>query len=179
MRGSAASQSASCADTTVKTVVLRLAGHVQGVGFRPFVYQLAQHHELCGSVQNQLGEVEVIAQGDAGSLFEFEKNLIDQAPPLSKPHITAVETVSAEAFDSFTIVPSSDQSNAQIFVPPDYFTCPDCLREMQDPNDRRYRYPFINCTQCGPRYTLIRSLPSDRPNTSMAGFSLCTQCIAE
>jgi len=81
-----ASQSASCADTTVKTVVLRLAGHVQGVGFRPFVYQLAQHHELCGSVQNQLGEVEVIAQGDAGSLFEFEKNLIDQAPPLSKPH---------------------------------------------------------------------------------------------
>jgi len=128
-----ASQSASCADTTVKTVVLRLAGHVQGVGFRPFVYQLAQHHELCGSVQNQLGEVEVIAQGDAGSLFEFEKNLIDQAPPLSKPHITAVETVSAEAFDSFTIVPSSDQSNAQIFVPPDYFTCPDCLREMQDP----------------------------------------------
>jgi len=174
-----ASQSASCADTTVKTVVLRLAGHVQGVGFRPFVYQLAQHHELCGSVQNQLGEVEVIAQGDAGSLFEFEKNLIDQAPPLSKPHITAVETVSAEAFDSFTIVPSSDQSNAQIFVPPDYFTCPDCLREMQDPNDRRYRYPFINCTQCGPRYTLIRSLPYDRPNTSMAGFPLCPQCIAE
>ncbi len=174
-----ASQSASCADATVKTVVLRLVGHVQGVGFRPFVYQLAQHYELCGSVQNQLGEVEVIAQGDAGSLFAFEKNLIDQAPPLSKPHIASVETVSAAAFESFLIVPSSDQSNAQIFVPPDYFTCPDCLREVQDPNDRRYHYPFINCTQCGPRYTLIRSLPYDRPNTSMAGFPLCPQCAEE
>ncbi|RLA35072.1 MAG: carbamoyltransferase HypF [Gammaproteobacteria bacterium] len=174
-----ASQSASCADATIRTVVLRLAGHVQGVGFRPFVYQLARHYGLCGSVQNQLGEVEVIAQGYSDSLSGFEKDLIDQAPPLSKPHITSVETVSAEVFDSFLIVPSSDQSNAQIFVPPDYFTCPDCLREMQDPNDRRYHYPFINCTQCGPRYTLIRSLPYDRPNTSMADFPLCPQCAEE
>jgi len=142
------SHSASCADATIRTVVLRLAGHVQGVGFRPFVYQLARQYELCGSVQNQLGEVEVIAQGDAGSLSGFEKDLVDQAPPLSKPHITSVETVSAAAFDSFTIVPSSDQSNAQIFVPPDYFTCPDCLREMQDPNEHG-RLPVMSTVHRG------------------------------
>jgi len=167
------------ADGTFKTIVVRLAGHVQGVGFRPFVYQLAEKYKLCGSVQNQLGEVEVTVQGNAESLVEFEKDLIEQAPPLSKPHITSVEIVDATRFDAFRIVPSSDQSDAQIFVPPDYFTCPDCVREMRDPDDRRYRYPFINCTQCGPRYTLIRSLPYDRPNTSMAGFPLCPQCTEE
>ena len=172
-------QPACYARGACKTIVIRLAGHVQGVGFRPFVYQLAERYELCGSVQNQLGEVEVTVQGDAESLVEFEKDLIDQAPPLSKPHITSIETVDAKKLDTFRIVPSSDQSDAQIFVPPDYFTCPDCVREMQDPDDRRYRYPFINCTQCGPRYTLIRSLPYDRPNTSMNGFPLCSQCIEE
>ncbi len=173
------SQSALGTNDRLKTVAIRLAGHVQGVGFRPFVYLLAQHHQLCGSVQNQLGEVEVTAQGNAGSLIEFEKDLIDKAPLLSSPYITSVEAISAAEIDSFQILASSDQSDAQIFVPPDYFTCPDCLRELQDPNDRRYRYPFINCTQCGPRYTLIRSLPYDRPNTSMAEFPLCPQCTSE
>ena len=166
-------------DNTLQTVRIHLAGQVQGVGFRPFVYRLALHHEVCGSVQNQLGEVEVIAEGKACKLRDFQTDLLERAPPLSRPRIVSIEPISADGFDTFEIIASSSQSNARIVVPPDYFTCPDCLHELQDPGDRRYRYPFINCTQCGPRYTLIRALPYDRANTSMADFPLCPACTEE
>jgi hydrogenase maturation protein HypF len=167
------------ASDAIKIIRIRLDGHVQGVGFRPFVYRLAQRHGINGTVQNQLGEVEIIAQGDASSLCEFQEELVSAAPPLARPHITLVEPMVLPAATSFMIVASSSQSHAQVFVPPDYFACADCLQEMRDPDDRRYRYPFINCTQCGPRYTLIQSLPYDRENTSMAGFPLCRACSAE
>ena len=156
-----------------------LSGHVQGVGFRPFVYRLAQRHGLTGQVQNRLGEVEILACGTPESLQQFEADLLDEAPPLSRPTIDVVQAHEKTNFDAFKIVASSTQANARIFVPPDYFMCDDCREELQDSSNRRYRYPFINCTQCGPRYTLIESLPYDRPNTSMAGFPLCDECEQE
>ena len=156
-----------------------LSGHVQGVGFRPFVYRLAQRHGIKGRVQNQLGEVEVIAMGSDDALRQFQQDLIQQAPPLSRPSIDDVCDVDDVAFDHFEIALSSAQADARIFVPQDFFMCDECRRELHDPSDRRYQYPFINCTQCGPRYTLIETLPYDRPNTSMAGFPLCADCKEE
>jgi hydrogenase maturation protein HypF len=158
---------------------IRLQGHVQGVGFRPFVYRLALEHDIAGHVQNQLGEVQVLAIGAIERVDAFMHDLVDRAPPLSSPSIAEVQSVPAAVVDSFKIIDSEASADAQIFVPPDYFMCEDCRRELQDPSDRRHAYPFINCTQCGPRYTLIEALPYDRPNTSMAGFPLCPDCEAE
>jgi len=163
----------------IAAVRITLAGHVQGVGFRPFVYRLAHRLGVLGSVQNRLGEVEVFAVGSADMLDQLQREIITQAPPLSRPSITEVESVDIPIVDRFEIVESSARADAQVFVPPDYFMCDDCRRELHDPRDRRYQYPFINCTQCGPRYTLIESLPYDRPNTSMAEFPLCTECERE
>jgi hydrogenase maturation protein HypF len=152
---------------------------VQGVGFRPFVYRLAQKLGISGHVQNRLGEVEVLAVAPREALDSFERGLIDAAPPLSSPSLASVEHVAPGIVDGFEIIGSEASAEAQVFVPPDYFMCDDCRRELEDPADRRHAYPFINCTQCGPRYTLIETLPYDRPNTSMAGFPLCPACEAE
>lgn len=158
---------------------VRLQGHVQGVGFRPFVYRLARQHGIGGHVQNQLGEVEVVAVGEFESVEQFTHDLVACAPPLSSPTLAAVESIDVPEVDGFGIIESLANSEAQIFVPPDYFMCDDCRHELQDPADRRHAYPFINCTQCGPRYTLIEALPYDRSNTSMKGFPLCPDCEAE
>ena len=158
---------------------IRLRGRVQGVGFRPFVYRLAQQLGISGHVQNRLGEVEVLAVASRDVLDRFEHGLIEEAPPLSSPSLVSVEDVASGIVDGFEIIGSEASTEAQVFVPPDYFMCDDCRRELEDPDDRRHAYPFINCTQCGPRYTLIESLPYDRPNTSMAGFPLCPACKAE
>jgi hydrogenase maturation protein HypF len=162
-----------------ESIRITLAGHVQGVGFRPFVYRLATRHGIVGHVQNRLGEVDIIASGSADELRLFEKELVSDAPPLSRPVITRIEHLESQHDTDFLIAPSSSDADARIFVPPDYFMCEDCRRELGDPQDRRYRYPFINCTQCGPRYTLIESLPYDRPNTSMRAFPLCEDCERE
>jgi hydrogenase maturation protein HypF len=162
-----------------QAVRIVLSGHVQGVGFRPFVYRIAKEHGITGHVQNRLGEVEVVAGGHRQALQKFKYDLVHRAPPLSNPRIDSAVPVSVESFDDFEISPSSDQANARIFVPPDYFMCDECRVELHDSQDRRYRYPFINCTQCGPRYTLIEKLPYDRPNTSMARFPLCQDCREE
>jgi len=164
-------------ETSAKRV--RLQGHVQGVGFRPFVYRLAIQYGIVGHVQNQLGEVEVVAQGKREAVERFIDGLIAAAPPLSSPSILSVDTVGELDRVTFEIIDSVADTDAQIFVPPDYFMCDDCKRELQDSSDRRHAYPFINCTQCGPRYTLIESLPYDRENTSMSGFPLCPECEAE
>ena len=160
-------------------VKLTLAGHVQGVGFRPFVYRLARELGIKGYVQNRLGEVEVVACGGQTLLRQFRDELIRRAPPLSAPRIVKILPVDTVAYQDFAIVRSLTDSDARVFVPPDYFMCDDCRDELNDPDDRRFRYPFINCTQCGPRYTLIESLPYDRPNTSMADFPLCEDCLDE
>jgi hydrogenase maturation protein HypF len=163
----------------IQTSKIILSGVVQGVGFRPFIYRHARSNKLKGWVRNCSGRVEVHVQGDAQHLDKFLSTLIKSAPPLSQPVIESVEAGSQIATDEFLILPSQADGNADIHLPADLFTCDDCLQELNEPTDRRYRYPFINCTQCGPRYTLIKSLPYDRVNTSMSGFPLCTACNAE
>lgn len=163
----------------MKTKRWVLAGHVQGVGFRPFVYRLAHRHGLMGWVCNRLGQVEVMAQGNSRSLGVFGDELISCAPPIAQPRIESVEEVESGVFADFVIVASRKDDTSRIHLPPDYFLCEVCLAEMHDPHNRRYRYPFINCTQCGPRYTLIKRLPYDRPNTTMAHFPLCRDCQDE
>ena len=156
-----------------------LTGRVQGVGFRPFVYRLAQEHRLCGWVCNRLGDVEILAQGAEAALRAFRQDLLHRAPPLAQPELRHEEWLPLERLEDFTIRSSTDQHQARIHLPPDYFACDDCVAEIRDPAQRRYRYPFTNCTQCGPRYTLITALPYDRANTAMAGFPLCADCAAE
>ena len=156
-----------------------LTGQVQGVGFRPFVYRLATSLKLSGWVKNQLGQVEIVTRGNSETLNKFEQLLLEQAPPVSNPKIIVCESVELSVSTGFQIVTSEATENAFIQVPPDYAPCDDCLAEFYDPNDRRYLYPFINCTQCGPRFTIIKSLPYDRPNTSMVNFPLCPDCQIE
>ena len=156
-----------------------LTGRVQGVGFRPFVFLLAQRFDLKGVVQNQLGQVMVEAEGESALLDAFSAALITDAPPLSHPRIANVETIPLFGFATFEILDSVSRSETHIHVPPDLYLCADCQREMNTPHDRRYRYPFINCTQCGPRYTLITRMPYDRANTTMAKFALCDACRDE
>ena len=167
------------ADEDITAARITLAGHVQGVGFRPFVYRLANQYGLLGSVQNRLGEVEVIAIGRASALLQFRRDVVERAPPLSRPAVTGFESIDVPPANRFEIIESSALANAKIFVPPDYFMCDACRDELHDRGDRRFHYPFINCTQCGPRYTLIEALPYDRANTSMAGFPLCADCEHE
>jgi len=156
-----------------------LGGRVQGVGFRPFVYRMAHRYGVNGWVRNRAGEVEVLAEGYAGSLQRFRRSLVSEAPPLARPKILVELSVPPEFVGNFQIRASEMSSSEHVHLPPDHFACDECLREMADANDRRFRYPFINCTQCGPRYTLIERLPYDRANTSMAHFTLCPQCAAE
>ena len=156
-----------------------LTGRVQGVGFRPFVFLLAQRHRLRGFVQNRAGQVLIEAAGDAQALHDFAQALLAEAPPLSRPQIAETRDIAVGEWTHFEIRDSEADDAADIHVPPDLYLCPDCQREMLDPQDRRYRYPFINCTQCGPRYTLIERMPYDRANTTMAHFVLCDACRAE
>jgi len=158
---------------------LWITGQVQGVGFRPFLFRLAHQHGLSGWARNTVGEVEVLVCGPAEAVDAFTRGVIDEAPAIAAPRLRHTEDWQGEAPAQFVILPSEAGAEARIFVPPDYFTCPDCLRELADPGDRRYRYPFINCTQCGPRYTLIRALPYDRASTTMDGFPLCAACRRE
>jgi hydrogenase maturation protein HypF len=158
---------------------LVLSGQVQGVGFRPFVYRLAQQNGLVGHVHNEMGQVIIHLQGTAQAISTFKQALLTQAPPLAKPILEQSTPTTLLALSTFTIQTSTVNVPAQIHLPPDHYLCPDCERELYDPTNRRYRYPFINCTQCGPRYTLIKSLPYDRANTGMAEFTLCAACRQE
>ncbi len=161
---------------------ITISGQVQGVGFRPFIYRIAHEHNLKGHVINQTGTVVIICQGNETDIENFTRDIVEQAPPLAKPFINQVidlDEVEPGNFENFTIHKSEQADKADIHIPPDYFTCNDCLEEMTDVTQRRYQYPFTNCTQCGPRYTIIDSLPYDRVNTSMAEFKLCPSCHSE
>ncbi len=155
-----------------------VTGRVQGVGFRPFVFRLAQRFGLPGRVQNLAGQVLIEAEGETAVLDAFGAALLSDAPPLAQAEMIRAERIAYRRLEHFEIMPSATAA-AQIHMPPDYFMCADCRREMQTMHERRYRYPFINCTQCGPRYTLITQLPYDRANTTMAGFTLCPACRSE
>jgi hydrogenase maturation protein HypF len=158
---------------------LILGGRVQGVGFRPFVYRVAQRCGVRGWVRNRAGEVEVLAQGTPEVLHCFRRALVSEAPPLARPTVLSERTVAPEPVADFQIRVSEAALSEHIHLPPDHFVCDECLAELSNSRDRRFRYPFINCTQCGPRYTVIERMPYDRKNTSMTGFPLCQQCRAE
>jgi len=165
--------------STLQACRLLLSGRVQGVGFRPFVYRLAQSLHLRGWVRNCVGRVEIHIEGDADQLQAFTRRLFQQVPALAEPRLESCIPARPEALQGFSIRESVAAGSVQIHVPPDLFTCDNCLAELHDPADRRWHYPFINCTQCGPRYTLIRGMPYDRSATTMAGFALCEQCREE
>lgn len=168
----------------VKTSVISLSrisvrGVVQGVGFRPFVYQLAARHNLRGWVCNTSEDVKIEVEGETKDIEEFIKGLREQAPPMS--HIEDIQVVPAQPqnYDKFEIRESIAETGKYQLVSPDIATCPDCLKEIFDAADRRYRYPFTNCTNCGPRFTIIKDIPYDRPKTTMQNFKMCPACQKE
>lgn len=155
-------------------------GIVQGVGFRPFVYRLAQRYLIKGWVLNGADGVHIHAEGDEKLVDEFILEISDAAPAAAQITEIEMHEVPIEGFDSFEIrMSDSTSADERTLVSPDIATCADCERELFDPNDRRYRYPFINCTNCGPRFTIIDSLPYDRAATSMRDFKMCDACAAE
>jgi hydrogenase maturation protein HypF len=154
-------------------------GVVQGVGFRPFVYRLALEEGLAGSIGNDTGGVTIEVEGPAERVEAFRRRLEAEAPPLSRIDSVAVRETPATGETGFHIIASEASGHVSTGIPADAATCADCLRELLDPNDRRYRYPFLNCTNCGPRYTITRRIPYDRPQTSMARFTMCVACQAE
>jgi len=159
---------------------LTVSGTVQGVGFRPHVHRLATELNLTGEVSNDTTSVTIEVQGAPRDLDRFRRRLLEDAPPLAR--ITDVDVTSVAPHGSdvgFSITASRTSEGSVTNAPPDTAPCADCLRELHDPGDRRYRYPFITCTNCGPRFTIITSLPYDRPATTMVGFPLCDPCRAE
>ena len=162
-----------------RRVRVRVEGTVQGVGFRPFVHRLARELGLAGWVCNDERGVLLEAEGPAVAIDELVTRLGADAPPLAAVERVAVEDVDATGVPGFAIVESERHGAPAAAVSPDTATCDDCLRELFDPADRRHRYPFINCTNCGPRFTIVRGVPYDRPLTTMAGFRMCASCQAE
>ncbi len=157
-----------------------IAGQVQGVGFRPFVFRIAHEHQLTGTVCNAPEGVILEIQGPPDSVNGFSKDLTDRLPPLAR--ITSLRQEDVAPLDreeSFAILASSAGQGHNVLISPDTATCADCLNDMADPANPRYRYPFTNCTNCGPRYTITRSIPYDREKTSMACFPLCPACREE
>lgn len=159
---------------------IEVNGIVQGVGFRPFIYRIAQNANLCGFVNNNEHGVLIEVQGSKQAVTSFPNKIKEQAPPLS--HIVDITTTHLPTLQdetTFKIVTTSNSKEAKTYISPDVAICDDCLREMNDPHNHRFRYPFINCTNCGPRYTIVKQIPYDRPFTSMSQFPLCPQCKAE
>ncbi|MGD0346713.1 MAG: carbamoyltransferase HypF [Terracidiphilus sp.] len=154
-------------------------GVVQGVGFRPFVYRLALEENLAGFIGNDTGGVTIEIEGPAARVKAFRRRLEAEAPPLARIDSIAAHEAPVTGETDFRIVASDAAGQVSTGIPADAATCADCLRELLDPNDRRYRYPFLNCTNCGPRYTITRRIPYDRPQTSMARFTMCAACQAE
>ena len=160
---------------------LRVAvqGVVQGVGFRPFVYRLAHQYRVAGWVRNTSWGVEMEVEADADDLARFVHGLRDQAPPLAHIESLSSKEIPVDGCRGFEILHSEAQAGAYQLISADIATCADCLRELFDPNDRRYRYPFTNCTNCGPRFTIIADVPYDRPLTTMRAFRMCPRCQRE
>ena len=158
---------------------VRVTGAVQGVGFRPFVHALATSLHLTGQVRNDSRGVDIIVEGPMQALEVFLNRLVDDAPPLSMVEEVIADETKPTGATGFAIVESAGGTSTTTYVTADAATCPECLRELFDPSDRRYRYPFINRTVCGPRYTITRAVPYDRPSTTMASFVMCPECWGE
>jgi hydrogenase maturation protein HypF len=158
---------------------IQVHGTVQGVGFRPWVYRLAVEEGLSGRVRNDPQGVTIEAFGSPEALEAFRRRLRAEAPPAARLHEILEESILAEPPASFAIVASESDGIRQVSIPPDLATCPECLGEIRNVRDRHHLYPFTNCTQCGPRYTIARDVPYDRPATTMAGFAMCPDCRRE
>ncbi|WP_207260424.1 carbamoyltransferase HypF [Desulfovibrio sp. Huiquan2017] len=157
-----------------------ITGQVQGVGFRPFVYRIALDHGVTGSVNNSSDGVLIEVQGEAEQVGGFAEDLTGKLPPLARiVTLDSEQQATVNGEEGFIILESTRKSGNSVLISPDVATCKDCLDDMRDPDNRRYRYPFTNCTNCGPRYTITRSIPYDRPQTSMAEFVLCPECETE
>jgi hydrogenase maturation protein HypF len=158
---------------------IEVSGIVQGVGFRPYVYRLATNRRLNGSICNTSAGVTIEVQGPLEAVQDFVERLPAEAPPLARITNFAIHKIPCTGDTEFRIGHSERGEQVRTLISPDVAICPDCLRELFDPNDRRYGYPFINCTNCGPRFTIVNNIPYDRPYTSMAVFPMCPACQAE
>ena len=158
---------------------ISITGVVQGVGFRPFVYNLARRMGLSGWVLNHSGGVDIEVEGQEGTVAAFVDALEAEAPPLARIESLEARSIELPGYEGFEIRKSRREAGRSQLISPDVATCDDCVRELFDPADRRYRYPFINCTNCGPRFTIIEDIPYDRPNTTMRVFPLCEDCREE
>jgi hydrogenase maturation protein HypF len=166
-------------DGTISRRQIHVRGIVQGVGFRPFVYNLAQGLGLSGYVLNSSAGVTIEVEGESGELDRFVNLLGEDAPPLAHIEDVAVTWLEAAGYSDFVIRESLDEPGCLAPVSPDISTCDDCMRDFRTPTNWRYGYPFTNCTNCGPRYTITRKVPYDRPLTTMACFAMCERCLEE
>lgn len=164
---------------STRRIRARVAGTVQGVGFRPYVYRLAAELGLAGFICNDERGVLMELEGEPGAVERFLDRLPEEAPPLARVGEVAVEAVPAQGAVEFEIGASASGGAPATEISPDSATCFDCLAEISDPGNRRYRYPHTNCTNCGPRFTIVRGIPYDRPLTTMADFEMCAACSAE
>ncbi|MFC1563572.1 carbamoyltransferase HypF, partial [candidate division KSB1 bacterium] len=158
---------------------IHINGIVQGVGFRPFIYRLAVKYGINGYIKNNSSGVDIEAEGAEKIIKEFVNNITDSAPPLTKIESLEINRIAPGFYTKFNIIESSRDIQAATLIPPDISICDECLKELFDPSDRRYLYPFINCTNCGPRYTIIEGVPYDREATTMKEFKMCEECTAE
>ena len=158
---------------------IHIDGIVQGVGFRPFVYSTARALNISGWVRNSSSGVDIIANGHEERMQAFIKTLRDNPPPLSVIDSIHIAEIDPDGFDSFEIIPSDSDTEKFVPISPDVSICDDCRRELFDPSNRRFRYPFINCTNCGPRFTIIKGIPYDRAFTTMKPFEMCDSCRLE
>ncbi len=164
---------------SIARYLITVKGIVQGVGFRPFVYGLAKSHSLRGAVRNNPKGVDIDVEGELKSLRKFVDELKQNAPPLARIEEVAVQTAAPEGYAEFIIKDTETNTDKDLMVAVDSAVCEDCLQELFDENDRRFRYPFINCTNCGPRFTIIKDVPYDRELTTMKAFPMCPECLQE
>ncbi|MHB1193319.1 MAG: carbamoyltransferase HypF [Longimicrobiales bacterium] len=162
-----------------RALELRIRGVVQGVGFRPFVHRLALRHGVRGWVKNEAGSVHVLAEGEEAALQDFVRGLSSDAPPLARIDEMEVSAAALTGADAFQVVRSDLAPRGRLPVSPDVALCPACAAELHDPSDRRFRYPFITCTDCGPRFTVIEEMPYDRERSTMSAFAQCPECLRE
>jgi hydrogenase maturation protein HypF len=181
MKSSATSGSSSGSSDMrdISGACISVRGVVQGVGFRPFIHRLARRHELNGFVANTTSGVLIEVEGDPEHIRTFYRDIEKNAPPFAQIQSKSIHPQPPENFDGFTIRTSLHEARRLTFIAPDIGICNDCLRELLNPSDRRYGYPFINCTNCGPRFTIIERLPYDRSRTTMKDFTMCEACAAE
>jgi hydrogenase maturation protein HypF len=165
--------------TIINSKRITIKGIVQGVGFRPHVYRLATDLKLRGWIMNTASGVFIEVEGPLPGIDEFIRLLLEAPPPLALITSCQVEDIATQHFGDFTILESVNQQTREVMVSPDIAICADCQREVLDPQNRRFHYPFINCTNCGPRFTIIQDVPYDRVNTTMAKFPMCRECGAE